>query len=108
MKTTTTALSTAETTRLVDLLMPAGHAALIHRACNCYSKAKVKAAAARDKRTQDLQTQVYEAITIKRPRLEKEPRHAWTSILMKYYFELRKIAIDEETVRKHVKTFPGF
>lgn len=104
----TTALSTAETDRLVDLLMPAGHAALLRKACDCYSKSKVKAAAARDKRTQDLQTQVYEAITIKRPRLEKEPRHAWTAILMTHYFDKRGIAIDEETVRKHVKTFPGF
>lgn len=105
---TTTALSTTETDRLVDLLMPAGHAALLRKACDCYSKSKVKAAAARDKRTQDLQTQVYDAIYFKQARLKREPRHKWTSILMKYYFELRKIAIDEETIRKYVKTFPGF
>lgn len=62
----------------------------------------------RAKRSADLQSLVHTAIRDKRARLEREPLCKWTSILMKYYFELRDIKIDEETVRKHVYDFPGF
>lgn len=60
------------------------------------------------RRTAKLDAVVTEAIHAKRARLEKEPRHNWTSTLMVHYFDKRGITIDEETVRKVVKSFPGF
>lgn len=60
------------------------------------------------RRTAKLDALVTEAIQAKRARLEKEPRHKWTSILMVYYFDKKKITIDEETVRRVVKSFLGF
>jgi hypothetical protein len=59
-------------------------------------------------RTAKVEAKVLTAIQTKRARLEKEPRHKWTSILMVYYFDKRGITIDEETVRRVVKSFPGF
>ncbi|WP_448145386.1 hypothetical protein [Pseudomonas silesiensis] len=67
-----------------------------------------KAAAMRAARTAKLEALVTAAIQAKRARLEKEPRHRWTSTLMVHYFDKRKITIDEETVRRVVYSFPGF
>ncbi|VVQ05126.1 hypothetical protein [Pseudomonas fluorescens] len=60
------------------------------------------------RRTAKLEALVTAAIQAKRARLEKEPRHSWTSTLMVHYFDKRKITIDEETVRRVVYSFPGF
>jgi hypothetical protein len=102
-----TAPSTEETDRLVNL-MPPEHAALVRRACDTHSKACAKAQRMRDAKTAKLEALVTTAIQAKRARLEKEPRHKWTSILMVHYFDKRDINIDEETVRRVVKSFPGF
>ena len=60
------------------------------------------------RRTAKLEALVLTAIQAKRARLEIEPRHNWTSILMEYYFDVKAIKIDEGTVRRVVKSFPGF
>lgn len=104
----TTAPSTVTTDRLVELLLPSEHAELLRRACNCYSNACAKAAKARGARTAEREALVLTAIHAKKARLVKEPRHAWTSILMQHYFDKRGITIDEELVRRVVKQFPGF
>lgn len=103
----TTAPSTEDTNAYIDA-MPPEHAALVRKACDSYDKACAKAATMRESRTTKLDILVTEAIQAKRARLEKEPRHKWTSILMVHYFDKRKITIDEETVRRVVKSFPGF
>lgn len=105
---TTTALSTSETDLLITLLMPAGHAALLRKACYTYSKAKAKAAHATAARAAECEALVHTAIRAKQARLERVPRHKWTSLLQLYYFDKRDATIDEETIRKYVKTFPGF
>jgi len=103
----TTSESTVETNRLLDLL-PEPHRSRALRACDVHDSMKAKAAHATAARSADLQALVYAAIYFKEARLKKEKRHNWTSILMTHYFDVRSIAIDEETVRKYVKTFPGF
>lgn len=103
----TTALSTEDTNAYIDA-MPPEHAALVRKACDTYDKACMKAATMRKARTEKLDILVTEAIQAKRARLEEEPRHNWTSLLIEHYFDKKGIAIDEETVRRVVKSFPGF
>ncbi|MCO1621329.1 MULTISPECIES: hypothetical protein [Pseudomonas] len=68
-----------------------------------------KAQRMRAARTARIEAQVLDAIQAKRSRLEKEPRCAWTSILLEHYFTKRGIkAPDEEVVRRVVKSFDGF
>jgi hypothetical protein len=102
----TTHESTGEVDRLIDL-MPPEHAALVRRACDCYGKVCKKAQAMRDAKTTQCEAKVLAAIQAKHARLEIEPRHNWTGILMSY-FSLKAVKIDEETVRRVCKSFPGF
>jgi hypothetical protein len=101
--TSTTASSTANALDGV----PPEHIDLVRKACDAYSKACKKAQAMRDARTAQCEALVIAAIQAKRARLEKEKRHKWTSILIGY-FHMKNIQIDEETVRRIVKSFPGF
>lgn len=102
--TSTTSPSTANA---LDGVAPE-HIDLVRRACDSYGKACAKAQRMRDAKTAKCEAKVLTAIHAKRARLEIEPRHNWTSILMEYYFDLKAIKIDEETVRRVVKSFPGF
>jgi|SRR3990167_279564 len=104
----TTALSTAETDRLVDLLMPAGHAAILRAACNTKSKMDAKAATARAAKTAACKTKIEDAIHAKRPALEGKHRCFWTSIILRYFARHGIEAPDIETVRAVVKGFSGF
>lgn len=67
-----------------------------------------RAARMRAVRTAEREALVLTAIHAKKARLEKELRCHWTSTLMTHYFDKRGITIDEETVRRVVKHFPGF
>lgn len=104
----TTAISTSETDLLIRLLLPAGHAALVTKACNTYSKMKAKSEQARAAKTAALKTKIEAAIHAKRLVLEVKPRHAWTSILMRHFARHGIEAPDIETVRMVVKDFNGF
>lgn len=105
--TTTTSESTVETNRLLELL-PEPHRSRSLRACDVHDAMKAKAAHATATRSAECETLVHTAIRVKRARLERVPRHKWTSLLQLYYFDKRDATIDEETIRKYVKTFPGF
>ncbi|CAO3303401.1 MULTISPECIES: hypothetical protein [unclassified Pseudomonas] len=67
-----------------------------------------KAQRMRAARTARIEAQVLDAIQAKRSRLTREPRCAWTSILLEHFARRGVQAPDEEVVRRVVKSFPGF
>lgn len=78
---TTTALSTEETNRLIDL-MPPEHAALVRKACNTHQKACKKALQATTAHSQRVSTGITQAIELHRKQLEVLAHHNRTSYLM--------------------------
>lgn len=77
----TTALSTDETNRLIDL-MPPEHAALVRKACNTHQKACKKALQATTAHSQQVATGITKAIEAHRKQLELLHHCSRTSYLM--------------------------
>lgn len=80
--TSTTALSTEETNRLIDL-MPPEHAALARKACDSYQKACAKAAKATSAHSNQVRAGITQAIELHRKQLAVLAHYNRTSYLMK-------------------------
>ncbi|MNJ30882.1 hypothetical protein D3C77_254950 [compost metagenome] len=110
--TSATAPSTTDLPAIIRTLVPSGYANLADDLFAELTRRRTSDAArgerVRSARTAQLESLVIEAIQAKQARLERENRCAWTSILLAHFARRGIKAPDEETVRRVVKSFPGF